>query len=70
MAGFRLTKPYTMPKEEIRAAAEGLADSLGREHGVRSRWEGAIGIIDIDVRGHSASRSAALPGRAYHLIQR
>ncbi len=40
MAGFRLSKPYTMPKEEIRAAAEGLADSLSREHGVRSRWDG------------------------------
>ena len=66
MAGFRLTKSYTMPKEEIRAAAEGLADSLGREHGVRSRWEGDRvkikgagvdgelsfhdGLIDVSVR--------------------
>ena len=66
MAGFRLTKPYTMPKEEIRAAAEGLADSLGREHGVRSRWDGDRvkikgagvdgelsfhdGLIDVSVR--------------------
>lgn len=40
MAGFRLTKPYTMPKDEVREAAQGLADSLEREHGVRSRWEG------------------------------
>ena len=40
MAGFRLTKPYTMPKEEVREAAEGLANSLERQHGVRSRWEG------------------------------
>ncbi len=40
MAGFRITKPYTMPKEDIRAAAEELAESLAREHGVRSRWEG------------------------------
>ncbi|PLW67616.1 polyhydroxyalkanoic acid synthase [Pseudohalioglobus lutimaris] len=55
-----------MPKEEIRAAAEGLADSLGREHGVRSRWEGDRvkikgagvdgelsfhdGLIDVSVR--------------------
>ncbi|WP_232334868.1 polyhydroxyalkanoic acid system family protein [Pseudohalioglobus lutimaris] len=61
-----MTKPYTMPKEEIRAAAEGLADSLGREHGVRSRWEGDRvkikgagvdgelsfhdGLIDVSVR--------------------
>lgn len=40
MAGFRLTKPYTMPKDEVREAAQGLATSLEREHGVRSRWEG------------------------------
>ena len=40
MAGFRITKPYTMSKEDIREAAEGLADSLEREHGVRSRWDG------------------------------
>jgi putative polyhydroxyalkanoate system protein len=40
MAGFRITKPYTMSKEDIREAAEGLAASLEREHGVRSRWDG------------------------------
>ncbi len=40
MAGFRLTKPYTMPKEDVREAAEGLARSLERDHGVKSRWEG------------------------------
>ena len=40
MAGFRLTKPYTMSKEEVREAAQGLATSLERDHGVRSRWDG------------------------------
>lgn len=40
MAQFRITKPYTMPKEEVRRAARGLAASLERQHGVRSRWEG------------------------------
>lgn len=66
MADFRLTKPYTMSKEEIREAAEGLAKSLEREHGVRSRWEGDMvkikgagvngrmsfhdGLIDVSVR--------------------
>jgi len=40
MAGFRLTKPYTMSKEEVREAAQGLAKELERDHGVRSRWEG------------------------------
>jgi len=66
MAGFRLTKPYTMSKEEVREAAQGLAASLEREHGVRSRWDGDTvqitgagvngqmsfhdGIIDVSVR--------------------
>jgi putative polyhydroxyalkanoate system protein len=66
VAGFRLTKPYTMSKEEIREAAQGLASSLQREHGVRSRWDGDTvkikgagvdgklsfhdGLIDVNVR--------------------
>ena len=39
MAGFRLRKPYSMPEEEVRVAAEGLAKRLERDHGVRSRWQ-------------------------------
>jgi len=45
MAGFRLTKPYTMNKEEVREAAKGLAAKLERDHGVRSRWEGDAVVI-------------------------
>ncbi len=40
MASFKLSKPYTMPREEVREAAQGLVASLEKEHGVRSRWEG------------------------------
>lgn len=40
MAGFRLKKAYTMPKEELRVAAEGLASRLEEKHGVRSQWRG------------------------------
>jgi putative polyhydroxyalkanoate system protein len=29
-----------MPKDQVREAAQGLAASLERQHGVRSRWEG------------------------------
>jgi len=29
-----------MPKEDLRAAAEGLARELEEAHGVRARWEG------------------------------
>ena len=66
MAEFRVTKPYTMSKEAVREAAEGLAASLERQHGVRSRWEGDTvritgagvngqmsfhdGLIDVSVR--------------------
>lgn len=52
MAGFRITKPYTMPKEEVREAAQGLATSLERQHGVRSRWDGdAVRIKGAGVDG-------------------
>jgi len=40
MAGFKISKACTMPKEEVREAAQKLADQLERDHGVRSRWEG------------------------------
>ena len=66
MAGFRVTKPYTMPKSEVRAAAEGLASSLEQQHGVRARWQGDSvrikgagvdgemsfhdGVVDVSVR--------------------
>ena len=66
MAGFRVTKPYTMSKEDVREAAQGLASSLEREHGVRSSWQGDTvrirgagvdgkmsfpdGLIDVNVR--------------------
>jgi len=66
MAGFKITKPYTMPKEEVREAAQGLARSLEQQHGVRSRWVGDSvtikgagvdgkmtfhdGLIDVSVR--------------------
>lgn len=40
MSGFRLQKSYSMPKDEVRVAAEGLAKRLEKEHGVRSSWQG------------------------------
>ncbi|MFV0477581.1 MAG: polyhydroxyalkanoic acid system family protein [Parahaliea sp.] len=40
MAGFQLSKPYTMPREELREAAQGLARQLEKQHGVRSSWQG------------------------------
>jgi len=40
MAGFKLQKSHSMPREEVREAAEGLAKQLEREHGVRCSWQG------------------------------
>lgn len=40
MAEFHLSKPYTMPKDELREAAEEFALQLERQHNVRSRWQG------------------------------
>jgi putative polyhydroxyalkanoate system protein len=52
MSQFRITKPYTMSKDEVREAAEGLANSLKRQHGVRSRWEGdTVHIVGAGVDG-------------------
>ncbi|GAB3273952.1 polyhydroxyalkanoic acid system family protein [Parahaliea aestuarii] len=66
MAGFRLTKAYTMPRDELREAAEGLAARLEQQHGVRSSWRGDSvrikgsgvdgelsfedGVVDVSVR--------------------
>jgi putative polyhydroxyalkanoate system protein len=52
VASFRLTKPYTMPKNELREAAEGLAEQLQHDHGVRYRWEGdTVHITGAGVEG-------------------
>lgn len=40
MAGFQIRRPYTMSREDLRAAAEGLASELEASHGVRARWDG------------------------------
>lgn len=40
MGRFTISKPYTMPRKEIRAAAEELADRISQKHGVQPRWKG------------------------------
>ena len=66
MAQFRLTKPHTMSREDLREAAQGLAEGLERDHGVQTSWEGDLvkikgagvsgrmsfhdGLIDVSVR--------------------
>jgi putative polyhydroxyalkanoate system protein len=66
MAKFRLTKPYTMKKEDVRKVAKGLAKRLEKDHGITSCWEGDCvkikgsgisgemtfhdGVIDVSVK--------------------
>ena len=40
MARFKVIKPYTMPLEEVRSAAQELASTLQAEYGIRYRWQG------------------------------
>ncbi len=40
MAGFRVSKAYTMSKEEVREAAEELARELRQRYGLNYRWQG------------------------------
>ena len=40
MAGFRLSRDYTMPKEEVHTAAEALADDLSSRFNLSCRWNG------------------------------
>ena len=45
MAGFKVSKPYTMSKQEVREAAEELARELQSVHGLRYRWQGDTAIF-------------------------
>ncbi len=40
MRKFTVSKPYTMPREDLRAAIEELAEQLEHKHGIRSNWRG------------------------------
>jgi putative polyhydroxyalkanoate system protein len=80
MAGFRLSKPYTMPSEELREAARQLAEKLERRHGVRSSWQGdslrirgsgvdgelsfANGVVDVSVQLGLVARAFRKPLQA------
>ncbi len=40
MAQFNISKPYTMPVEDVREVALGLAERLKKDHAIRSKWQG------------------------------
>ena len=40
MGSFRVSKPHTMNREEVREAAEELARELKNRHGLNYRWQG------------------------------
>ncbi len=39
MAQFQISRHYTMPRTEVRAAAQSLASKIEREYGLRARWQ-------------------------------
>ena len=40
MAGFSVSRTYTMSKQEVREAAEALAQEFATQYGVRHSWNG------------------------------
>jgi putative polyhydroxyalkanoate system protein len=40
MAGFTVSRTYTMPREEVRSHAEDLAGQLESQYGITARWQG------------------------------
>ena len=40
MAKFSVSKPFTMSREDVREAAEQLAEQLKTDHGLRYTWQG------------------------------
>ena len=40
MASFSINKPHTMSRDDVRDAAEHLAQGLKDRHGLRYRWRG------------------------------
>lgn len=40
MGSFKVSKPYTMPREDIREAAELLAQELKKRYGLSYRFQG------------------------------
>jgi putative polyhydroxyalkanoate system protein len=45
MASFSISKPYTMSREEVRDAAESLAEGLKDRHGLHYRWQGDTAVF-------------------------
>lgn len=40
MGTFKVSKPYTMPRQDVRGAAELLAEELKHRYGMRYRFQG------------------------------
>ncbi|MEM9395963.1 MAG: polyhydroxyalkanoic acid system family protein [Pseudomonadota bacterium] len=51
MAHFEIRKAHTMNKSELRDIAQGLAEELEKDHGVRATWDGDC----VRIRGAGVS---------------
>ncbi len=58
MGRFTISKPYTMPRAEVRAAAQELAEQVSRKHDLRPRWEGD----SVSIKGKGVEGSVNFEG--------
>lgn len=47
MAGFNVSRSYSMPRDEVREIAKDLAKQIESQYGVRARWSGDV----VSMRG-------------------
>lgn len=59
MGRFTISKPFTMPRDEIRAAAQELAEQVSQKHGVRPRWDGD----SVSMKGRGIEGSINFEGK-------
>jgi putative polyhydroxyalkanoate system protein len=63
MPGFNVSRTYTMPRDEVRVAAEELAHKLEIEYGVRARWQGDT----VTMRGNGVDGRLEIDEEAVHV---
>ena len=63
MAGFRVSRQYTKPREEVRAHAEELAEELEDRFGITARWQGDT----VTMSGHGVDGQLEIDDEAVHV---
>ena len=63
MPGFRVSRRYTKPREQVRAHAEELAQELQDRFGTTARWQGDT----VTMRGHGIDGTLEIDDEAVHV---